>query len=30
MKKLIERQHILANTKVISRYQQLGELLKAL
>ena len=30
MKKLIERQHILENTKVISRYHQLGELLKAL
>ena len=30
MKKLIERQPILENTKVISRYHQLGELLKAL
>jgi hypothetical protein len=30
MKKLIERQHILENTKVLSRYHQLGELLKAL
>lgn len=30
MKKLIERQHILQNTKVLSRYHQLGELLKAL
>ena len=30
MKKLIERQHILENTKVISRYHQLGELLNAL
>ena len=30
MKNLIERQHILENTKVLSRYHQLGELLKAL
>ncbi len=30
MKKLIEREHILENTKVLSRYHQLGELLKAL
>ena len=30
MKKLIERQYILENTKVLSRYHQLGELLKAL
>ena len=30
MKKLIERQHILENTKALSRYHQLGELLKAL
>ncbi len=30
MKKLIERQHILENTKVLSRYHQLGELLKSL
>ncbi len=30
MKKLIERQHILENTKVLRRYYQLGELLKAL
>jgi hypothetical protein len=30
MKKLIERQHILENTKVLRRYHQLGELLKAL
>jgi len=30
IKKLIERQHILDNAKVLSRYHQLGELLKAL
>jgi hypothetical protein len=30
MKKLIERQHILENTKVLSRYHQLGNLLIAL
>jgi hypothetical protein len=30
MKKLIERQHILENTKVLRQYHQLGELLKAL
>jgi hypothetical protein len=30
MKKLIERQHILQNTKVFRQYNQLGELLKAL
>lgn len=30
MKKLIERQYILENTKILSRYHQLGDLLKAL
>jgi hypothetical protein len=30
MKKLIERPHILENSKVLSRYHQLGELLKSL
>ena len=30
MKKLIERQHIIDNTKALIRYHQLGELLKAL
>jgi hypothetical protein len=30
MKKLIERQQILENTKVLRQYHQLGELLKAL
>ena len=30
MKKLIERQHILENTKAVSRFNQLGELLNIL
>jgi hypothetical protein len=30
MKKLIDRQHILENTKAVSRFNQLGELLKVL
>jgi hypothetical protein len=30
MKKLIERQHILENTKAVSRFNQLGELLNVL